>query len=104
MSSLYLPTNSQAIAVSIPETQNQHLRRFPVIDLPTVDITVTDSRFPGKTFRGTAESVYDQMVALNATVFGGEKKAHVRPLNKRAGEVSYTPSAQKQTNILTAPN
>jgi hypothetical protein len=65
-----------------------------------VDLTVTDPRFPGKTFHGTAESVYHQMVALNATVFDGEKKAHVRSLKKRDGEVSYIHSFRPKANTF----
>jgi hypothetical protein len=96
--SLYVLSNSQAVAVSIPETQNQHLRRSPASDLPTVNLTVTDPRFPGRTFHGTAKSVYHQMVALNATVFDDEK-AGARSLKKRAGEVSSAapiPTRSKQ--------
>jgi hypothetical protein len=37
--------------------------------LPIVDLQITDPRFPGQTFSGTAESVYKQMKELKPELF-----------------------------------
>lgn len=60
---------SLTIAAVVPdrasEVQNDNI--------PTVDLTVTDpERFPGKTFKGTAESIYHEMKALKPEYFVNE--------------------------------
>ena len=42
-----------------------HLENLPIVDLIVTD----EARFPGATFRGTAESIFKEMKTLNPEVF-----------------------------------
>jgi hypothetical protein len=60
--------------------------------LPIVDLTVTNEHFPGKTFTGTAESIYEEMKALKPELFQESIEYSISGessnLEKRAGSVS----------------
>jgi len=45
--------------------------------MTTVEVEVTDDRFPGMTFKGTAESVYAQMKALKPEAFTDVNSANL---------------------------
>jgi len=45
--------------------------------MTTVEMEVTDDRFPGITFKGTAESVYGQMKALKPEAFTDVNSANL---------------------------
>ena len=89
--------------MAVPEGQGWYLRRADEMhleDLPIVDLEVTDDRFEGITFHGTAESVYNQMEELDPDVFanGTGTALDPRSLEKREGSVCHNPSIHPQSS------
>src|SRR5687767_2874735 len=50
-------------------------------DLPIVDLEVTDERFEGMKFTGTAESIYHEMKALKPELFANETEVDLDLVN-----------------------
>jgi hypothetical protein len=62
-------------------------------DMTIGHLEVTDDRFPGVTFTGTAESVYEQMKALNPRAFSDVDSGDVvraRSVRKRSTVSSHS--------------
>lgn len=59
----------------VPDENGWYIRRAEDMyleDLPIVDLEVTDERFEGMTFTGTAESIYHEMKDLKPELFENE--------------------------------
>ncbi|KAI9147279.1 hypothetical protein HJFPF1_13318 [Paramyrothecium foliicola] len=69
-----------ALAATIPDSEGWYLRRADEVNfegLPIVDLEITDDRFEGVTFKGTVESVYEQMKELKPEIFANETDIEV---------------------------
>ncbi|KAF4470790.1 hypothetical protein FALBO_2305 [Fusarium albosuccineum] len=77
------------LAVAVPEDKGWYIRRAEDIhleDLPIVDLEVTDERFEGMTFTGTAESIVKEMKELKPELFANDTDASPESsLEKRQG-------------------
>ena len=81
--------------MALPES-GWYLRRAADMDtekLPIVDLTITDpENFPGKTFTGTAESIYNEMKALKPALFADVSVTETSiSLEKRGAPVRHSP-------------
>jgi hypothetical protein len=92
--------------VALPEEKGVHLSTSAEMSIgkrAAKDLEVTDDRFPGLTFKGTAKSIYEEMYALNPEAFANNAQtANTRSLEKRSSVrlPSLDPSNNAYTKIL----
>ncbi|KAI9148389.1 hypothetical protein HJFPF1_12221 [Paramyrothecium foliicola] len=96
---------TSALAAAVPENdEGWVLRRAEDVyleGLRVVDLEVTDERFPGVTFKGTAESIYKQIEALQPDFFLKEPEVDIDAdddvaLEKRQGTAAIVTLTNEQ--------
>jgi hypothetical protein len=59
-------------------------------DAPIVELKVTNDLFPGRVFTGTAESIYNELKALNPDAVGNVTSVETLSLEKRDSVGPYS--------------